>query len=66
MKTFGIAFFFVHSAEYSGDPSYPFPAPLVPSSLLLNRNPWADEPVCLILHLWKNIWADSAFFGHYK
>lgn len=24
--------------------------------------PGADEPVCLILHLWKNIWADSGFF----
>ena len=35
----GLLFFF-HSAEFSGDPSWPFPVPLVPSSLLLTRIPW--------------------------
>ena len=40
MRSFGIAFFFFHSAEFSGDPSWPFPVPLFPSSLLLTRIPW--------------------------
>lgn len=61
MQSFGIAFFFTQQNFLEILPGQLLYCYFLPPYCWLEF-PGADEPVCLILHLWKNIWAGSWVF----